>query len=130
MNYNCPSVQRKRNPCVPQDDEVNLYYNWAPKIMVFFFFSRLLLFSFCVLVIEMHIIVLSDRTFFSNWFNFFMLFCCFLILLIRLIIQVYTGAWLRHYMSPQERMVSPEADQLGQVSFSNASRRRLSGSAV
>ncbi|KAK7853083.1 citrate synthase [Quercus suber] len=44
--------------------------------------------------------------------------------------QVYTGAWLRHYMSPQERMVSPGADRLGQVSISNAARRRLSGSGV
>ncbi|KAL4622323.1 hypothetical protein ACB092_06G289000 [Castanea dentata] len=44
--------------------------------------------------------------------------------------QVYTGAWLRHYMPPQERMVSQEADRLGQVSISNAARRRLSGSAV
>ncbi|KAI5661988.1 hypothetical protein M9H77_21311 [Catharanthus roseus] len=42
--------------------------------------------------------------------------------------QVYTGIWLRHYMPLQERMVSKEADRLGQVSVSNATRRRLAGS--
>ncbi|XP_062153107.1 citrate synthase, glyoxysomal isoform X2 [Alnus glutinosa] len=42
--------------------------------------------------------------------------------------QVYTGVWLRHYMPLKERMVSTEADRLGQVSVSNASRRRLAGS--
>ncbi|GMY08900.1 citrate synthase, glyoxysomal [Fagus crenata] len=43
---------------------------------------------------------------------------------------VYTGAWLRHYMSLKERMVTPEADRLGQVSVSNASRRQLLGSGI
>ncbi|GFS45465.1 citrate synthase 2 [Actinidia rufa] len=41
--------------------------------------------------------------------------------------QVYTGVWLRHYMPLTERMVPTEADKLGQVSVSNATRRRLSG---
>ncbi|XP_057461636.1 citrate synthase, glyoxysomal-like [Actinidia eriantha] len=41
--------------------------------------------------------------------------------------QVYTGVWLRHHMRLTERMVSAEADKLGQVSVSNATRRRLSG---
>ncbi|KAK2982599.1 hypothetical protein RJ640_024659 [Escallonia rubra] len=42
---------------------------------------------------------------------------------------VYTGVWQRHYMPPRERMVSSEAaDKLGQVSVSNATRRRLAGS--
>ncbi|KAJ4832366.1 hypothetical protein Tsubulata_035170 [Turnera subulata] len=44
--------------------------------------------------------------------------------------QVYTGEWLRHYMPLKERMVSTEADRVGQVSISNASRRRLAGSGV
>ncbi|XP_030462884.2 citrate synthase, glyoxysomal [Syzygium oleosum] len=44
--------------------------------------------------------------------------------------QVYTGVWLRHYMPLRERAVSTEADRLGQVSISNASRRRLAGSGV
>ncbi|GMP67702.1 hypothetical protein CsSME_00027603 [Camellia sinensis var. sinensis] len=42
--------------------------------------------------------------------------------------QVYTGVWLRHYMSLKERMVTTEADKPGQVSISNATRRRLAGS--
>ncbi|CAI9089097.1 OLC1v1023603C1 [Oldenlandia corymbosa var. corymbosa] len=42
--------------------------------------------------------------------------------------QVYTGVWLRHYMPPKERMVIKEADRLGQVSVSNATKRRLAGS--
>ncbi|KAI8551229.1 hypothetical protein RHMOL_Rhmol06G0168600 [Rhododendron molle] len=42
--------------------------------------------------------------------------------------QVYTGVWLRPYMPLTERMVTVEADKLGQVSVSNATRRRLSGS--
>ncbi|KAL2476617.1 Citrate synthase 3 [Abeliophyllum distichum] len=42
--------------------------------------------------------------------------------------QVYTGIWLRHYMPLQERMRSTETDKLGQVSVSNATRRRLAGS--
>ncbi|KAK9088662.1 hypothetical protein Scep_027744 [Stephania cephalantha] len=44
--------------------------------------------------------------------------------------QVYTGVWLRHYMPLKERMMSTEADRLGQVSVSNATRRRLAGSGV
>ncbi|XP_072998803.1 citrate synthase, glyoxysomal-like [Typha latifolia] len=44
--------------------------------------------------------------------------------------QVYTGVWLRHYMPLEERLVSPEADRLGQVAVSNATRRRLAGSSV
>ncbi|KAF5731324.1 Citrate synthase [Tripterygium wilfordii] len=42
--------------------------------------------------------------------------------------QVYTGVWLQHYMPLKERMASTDADRRGQVSISNASRRRLSGS--
>ncbi len=85
---------------------------------------------FFLLGIDEHILVLDDYMFFSIWFDFLMFFCCFLILLIWVVIQVYTGAWLRHYMSLKERMVTPEADRLGQVSVSNASRRRLSGSGI
>ncbi|KAF9665029.1 hypothetical protein SADUNF_Sadunf16G0079600 [Salix dunnii] len=44
--------------------------------------------------------------------------------------QVYTGEWLRHYLPLKERMVQTDADRLGQVSISNASRRRLAGSGV
>ncbi|KAH7533763.1 hypothetical protein FEM48_Zijuj04G0166200 [Ziziphus jujuba var. spinosa] len=44
--------------------------------------------------------------------------------------QVYTGVWLRHYMPLKERIVSHEADKLGQVSVSNASRRRLAGTGI
>ncbi|KAK4769837.1 hypothetical protein SAY87_030369 [Trapa incisa] len=44
--------------------------------------------------------------------------------------QVYTGVWMRHYMPPKERMIPSGADQLGQVSISNASRRRLAGSGI
>ncbi|CAH2058309.1 unnamed protein product [Thlaspi arvense] len=47
--------------------------------------------------------------------------------------QVYTGVWLRHYTPVRERMVtdeSKESDKMGQVSTSNASRRRLAGSSV
>ncbi|KAG7574672.1 Citrate synthase [Arabidopsis suecica] len=47
--------------------------------------------------------------------------------------QVYTGVWLRHYTPVRERIVtddSEESDKLGQVSTSNASRRRLAGSSV
>ncbi|KAE9457572.1 hypothetical protein C3L33_10526, partial [Rhododendron williamsianum] len=43
-------------------------------------------------------------------------------------LRVYTGVWLRPYMPLTERMVTVEADKLGQVSVSNATRRRLSGS--
>ncbi|KAK6938624.1 Citrate synthase [Dillenia turbinata] len=44
--------------------------------------------------------------------------------------QVYTGVWLRHYMPVRERMVYSAGDKLGQVSVSNATRRRLAGSGV
>ncbi|KAJ0662240.1 putative transferase [Helianthus annuus] len=46
--------------------------------------------------------------------------------------QVYTGVWMRHYIPAQERMSSTGVvvDKLGQVSVSNATKRRLSGSAV
>ncbi|KAK9924050.1 hypothetical protein M0R45_032439 [Rubus argutus] len=44
--------------------------------------------------------------------------------------QVYIGTWLRHYMPLKERIVSTDADKLSQVSVSNASKRRLSGSGV
>lgn len=42
--------------------------------------------------------------------------------------QVYTGVWLRHYTSLKDRVPSTEADKFGQVSVSNATRRRLAGS--
>nr|GLL47257.1 citrate synthase, glyoxysomal-like [Ipomoea trifida]GMD84248.1 citrate synthase, glyoxysomal-like [Ipomoea batatas] len=44
--------------------------------------------------------------------------------------QAYTGVWLRHYMPLRERTPSSEAaaDKLGQVSVSNATKRRLAGS--
>ncbi|KAL3821382.1 hypothetical protein ACJIZ3_007287 [Penstemon smallii] len=42
--------------------------------------------------------------------------------------QVYTGVWMRHYMPQHERITSKEVDKLGQVSVSNATRRRLAGS--
>ncbi|KAJ8763063.1 hypothetical protein K2173_023268 [Erythroxylum novogranatense] len=44
--------------------------------------------------------------------------------------QVYTGEWLRHYIPLKERIMSGDVDRLGQVSISNASRRRLAGSGV
>ncbi|XP_071685627.1 citrate synthase, glyoxysomal-like [Rutidosis leptorrhynchoides] len=46
--------------------------------------------------------------------------------------QVYTGVWMRHYIPAQERMSSTDAvvDKLGQLSVSNATRRRLSGSGI
>ncbi|KAL4204435.1 hypothetical protein AMTRI_Chr01g132050 [Amborella trichopoda] len=44
--------------------------------------------------------------------------------------QVYTGVWFRHYMPLKERLAASEADRLGQVSISNATRRRLAGSGV
>ncbi|EEF29688.1 citrate synthase, putative [Ricinus communis] len=44
--------------------------------------------------------------------------------------QVYTGEWLRHYMPIKERMQAGNIDQLGQVSVSNASKRRLAGSGL
>ncbi|KAL8508007.1 hypothetical protein ACS0TY_018533 [Phlomoides rotata] len=44
--------------------------------------------------------------------------------------QVYTGIWERHYTPPKERMISREEDKPGQVSISNATRRRLAGSGV
>ncbi|WMV39467.1 hypothetical protein MTR67_032852 [Solanum verrucosum] len=42
--------------------------------------------------------------------------------------QVYTGVWLRHYTLLQDRSPSAETDKFGQVSVSNATRRRLAGS--
>ncbi|XP_057528101.1 citrate synthase, glyoxysomal-like [Amaranthus tricolor] len=42
--------------------------------------------------------------------------------------QVYTGVWLRHYTPLKERTETSDADKLGEVSVSNATRRRLSGS--
>ncbi|KAM0938343.1 putative transferase [Dioscorea sansibarensis] len=44
--------------------------------------------------------------------------------------QVYTGVWLRHYMPLRERTIPTDADSLGQLSVSNASRRRLAGSSM
>ncbi|KAL9252190.1 Citrate synthase, glyoxysomal-like protein [Drosera capensis] len=44
--------------------------------------------------------------------------------------QVYTGVWLRHYTPSKEREEMAEADRLGQLSVSNATRRRLAGSGV
>jgi citrate synthase len=44
--------------------------------------------------------------------------------------QVYTGVWLRHYIPARERTTSSAADKPGQLSSSNATRRRLSGSAL
>ncbi|CAN4104458.1 unnamed protein product [Withania somnifera] len=41
--------------------------------------------------------------------------------------QVYTGVWLRHYMPLKDRSPS-QTDKFGQVSVSNATRRRLAGS--
>ncbi|XP_004251813.1 citrate synthase, glyoxysomal [Solanum lycopersicum] len=42
--------------------------------------------------------------------------------------QVYTGVWMRHYMPLKERSPHSEADKLGHVSVSNATKRRLAGS--
>ncbi|GAB4824805.1 hypothetical protein Ancab_007675 [Ancistrocladus abbreviatus] len=42
--------------------------------------------------------------------------------------QVYTGVWMRHYIPLKERSEMTEAEKLGQISASNASRRRLAGS--
>ncbi|KAJ1378990.1 Citrate synthase [Sesbania bispinosa] len=44
--------------------------------------------------------------------------------------QVYVGEWLRHYTPIKERTVSIDADKLGQVTISNASKRRLAGSGI
>ncbi|KAL5732296.1 citrate (Si)-synthase [Ranunculus cassubicifolius] len=44
--------------------------------------------------------------------------------------EVYVGEWLRHYMPLQERLVTDDSDKLGQVSVSNATRRRLAGTRV
>ncbi|KAK4369056.1 hypothetical protein RND71_012848 [Anisodus tanguticus] len=44
------------------------------------------------------------------------------------LIEVYTGVWLRHYMPLKDRSPSTETDKFGQVSVSNATRRRLAGS--
>ncbi|KAI9114701.1 hypothetical protein K1719_014399 [Acacia pycnantha] len=44
--------------------------------------------------------------------------------------QAYVGEWLRHYMPVNERSVSSNADRLGELAISNASRRRLAGSGL
>ncbi|XP_052735998.1 citrate synthase, glyoxysomal isoform X2 [Vigna angularis] len=44
--------------------------------------------------------------------------------------QVYVGEWLRNYMPINTRTPSSNADKLGQVTISNASKRRLAGSGV
>lgn len=44
-----------------------------------------------------------------------------------MMMQVYTGIWLRPYTPQRERMVPTETDKLGKVSVSNATRRRLAG---
>ncbi|KAG4961940.1 hypothetical protein JHK84_039032 [Glycine max] len=44
--------------------------------------------------------------------------------------QVYVGDWLRHYTPVNVRTTSRDADKLGEVSISNASKRRLAGSGV
>ncbi|KAL8140390.1 hypothetical protein V2J09_006411 [Rumex salicifolius] len=44
--------------------------------------------------------------------------------------QVYTGVWLRHYEPLEERKVVDEANKLGQISVSNATRRRLAGAKI
>jgi len=41
--------------------------------------------------------------------------------------QWYTGVWLRHYTPVNKREASEEADKLGQVAVSNATRRRRAG---
>jgi len=41
--------------------------------------------------------------------------------------QWYTGVWLRHYTPVNKREVSEEADKLGQLAISNATRRRRAG---
>ncbi|KAL5125805.1 Citrate synthase, glyoxysomal [Glycine soja] len=44
--------------------------------------------------------------------------------------QVYVGEWLRHYTQVNVRTTSSDADKLGEVAISNASKRRLAGSGV
>ncbi|WVY92053.1 hypothetical protein V8G54_037567 [Vigna mungo] len=44
--------------------------------------------------------------------------------------QVYVGEWLRDYVPINTRTPSSNADKLGQVTISNASKRRLAGSGV
>lgn len=46
--------------------------------------------------------------------------------------QVYVGEWLRHYAPTKERTVpsGSNTDKLGQLSVSNASKRRLAGSGI
>ncbi|XP_028791800.1 citrate synthase, glyoxysomal-like [Neltuma alba] len=44
--------------------------------------------------------------------------------------QAYVGEWLRHYTPVNERSASSNADELGQLAISNASRRRLAGSGL
>jgi len=57
-------------------------------------------------------------------FGILLHFFFFLLLLSNFISYIYDY----NYMPLKERMVSTEADRLGQVSVSNASRRRLAGS--
>jgi len=45
-------------------------------------------------------------------------------------LQVYVGEWLRNYMPINLRTPSNNADKLGEVTISNASKRRLAGSGV
>jgi len=45
-------------------------------------------------------------------------------------LQVYVGEWLRHYTQVNVRTTSSDADKLGEVAISNASKRRLAGSGV
>eukprot|EP00249_Psilotum_nudum_P021323 c28066_g1_i2 orf=293-1846(+) len=44
--------------------------------------------------------------------------------------QWYTGVWLRHYTPIDNRSIQNEADKLGQISISNATRRRRAGVGV
>lgn len=37
---------------------------------------------------------------------------------------------MRHYIPVRERMISKNVDRLGQVSVSNATKRRLAGSKI
>ncbi|MED6183022.1 hypothetical protein PIB30_034027 [Stylosanthes scabra] len=44
--------------------------------------------------------------------------------------QVYVGEWLRHYAPIKERTESSNNDKLGQLTVSNASKRRLAGTGI
>ncbi|RYR27468.1 hypothetical protein Ahy_B01g051499 isoform A [Arachis hypogaea] len=44
--------------------------------------------------------------------------------------QVYVGEWLRHYAPIKERTESSNTDKLGQLTVSNASKRRLAGTGI